>query len=83
MENRALLIGDYFESYIEQQVKSGRFSSHSEVMMAALRLFEKEECKTQQLINELITGELSGTVSHFDRKQALSNLHAKYLYNEV
>jgi antitoxin ParD1/3/4 len=83
MANGTLLIGEYFESYVEQQVKTGRFSSSSEVMRAALRLLEKEENKTQRLINELKTGETSGMLPHFDRKQALSNLHTKYLHNEV
>ena len=83
MEKGTLLIGEYFEGYIDKQVKSGRFPSHSEVMRAALRLFEREEIKTQRLINELITGEKSGMLPHFDRKQALSNLHSNYLHNEV
>jgi len=83
MTNSTSLIGEYFDSYIEQQVKSGKFSSSGEVMRAALRLFEKEENKTELLVNELRAGEQSGMFIDFDRKQALSNLHSKYLYNEV
>jgi antitoxin ParD1/3/4 len=83
MANSALLVGEYFESYIEQQVKSGKFSSSGEVMRAALRLFEKEESKTELLINELKAGEKSEMLADFDRKQALSNFHSKYLCNEV
>jgi antitoxin ParD1/3/4 len=83
MANSISLIGEYFESYIEQQVKSGKFSSSGEVMRAALRLFEKEENKTELLINELKVGEKSGMFTDFNRNQALSNLHSKYLYNEV
>ena len=42
-----------------------------------------EENKTECLINELKTGEKSEMIPDFDRKQALSNLHSKYLLNEV
>jgi len=83
MTNSTSLIGEYFEGYIEQQVKSGKFSSSGEVMRAALRLFEKEESKTEHLINELKAGEESGMFTDFDRQQALSNLHSKYLYHGV
>jgi antitoxin ParD1/3/4 len=83
MASKTLLIGEYFENYIDRQVKSGRFSSSDEVMRAALRLFEKEENKTERLVNELKIGEKSGMLTDFDRKQALASLHTKYLYNEV
>lgn len=35
------------------------------------------------LVNELKVGEKSGMISNFDREKALSNLHTKYLHNEV
>jgi len=82
MVNSTSLIGECFEGYIEQQVRSGRFSSHSKIMREALRLFEKEEYKKERLLNELKVGEISEMLTDFDRKQALSMIHAKY-YNEI
>ncbi|WP_428067749.1 type II toxin-antitoxin system ParD family antitoxin [Chryseobacterium gambrini] len=77
-KNTSILLGDYFENFISQQIKSGKFSSASEVVRAALRMFEYEESKKSELINELKKGEKSGFVENFDRKEFLKNLHQKY-----
>ena len=39
-KNTSVLLGDYFENFINQQVKAGKFNSASEVIIAALRMFE-------------------------------------------
>jgi len=78
--NTPILLGDYFDNFINTQVQSGRYSSANEVIRTALRLFEEQETKTQHLINELKTGESSGMIVNFDRSQELSKLHAKYLH---
>jgi len=49
-KNTSLLLGDYFDNFINSQVKTGRFSSASEVVRAALRMFEQEETKKSELI---------------------------------
>lgn len=77
-KNTSILLGDYLENFISQQIKSGKFSSTSEVVRAALRMFEYEESKKSELINELKKGEKSGFVENFDRKEFLKNLHQKY-----
>ncbi|PVV48790.1 type II toxin-antitoxin system ParD family antitoxin [Chryseobacterium sp. HMWF035] len=77
-KNTSILLGDYFEKFISQQIKSGKFSSASEVVRAALRMFEYEESKKSELINELKKGEKSGFVENFDRKEFLKHLHQKY-----
>ncbi|WP_205941109.1 type II toxin-antitoxin system ParD family antitoxin [Albibacterium indicum] len=46
----------------------------SEVIRAALRLFEYEETKKAGLMNELRKGEESGFVKNFDRQSFLTNL---------
>lgn len=77
-KNTSVLLGDYFDDFINQQVKSGRFSSASEVIRAALRMFEQEETKKTELIKELKKGEKSGFVKEFNRESFLSDLHGKY-----
>ena len=78
-KNTSILLGNYFENFIDQKIKSGQYSSASEVVRAALRMFEHEETKKDQLIKELKKGEKSGFVKDFDRKSFLENMHDKYL----
>jgi len=77
-KNTSILLGDYFDNFISEQIKSGKFSSASEVVRTALRMFEYEESKKSELINELKKGEKSGFVENFDRKEFLKSLHQKY-----
>ena len=77
-KNTSILLGDYFDSFINKQIKTGKFSSASEVVRAALRMFEYEETKKAELINELKKGEKSGFVRNFNREAFLNNLHRKY-----
>lgn len=78
-KNTSILLGDYFEEFIRQQVRTGKFTSASEVVRAALRLFEHEESKKTELINALKKGEQSGFVENFDRKEFLESLRQKHL----
>lgn len=78
-KNTSILLGDYFEKYVNEQITSGRYSSVSEVIRSALRLLESEENKSKTLVNELKLGEKSGMVKSFDRNENLKNLHAKHI----
>lgn len=78
-KNTSILLGDYFDTFINQQVQSGKFSSASEVVRAALRMFEHEETKKTQLIQELKKGEKSGFVKDFNRDAFLKTLHQKHI----
>ncbi len=77
-KNTSILLGDYFDNFINSQVKTGKFSSASEVVRAALRMFEQEETKKDTLIKELKKGEKSGFVENFSRETFLDSLHKKY-----
>ncbi len=78
-KNTSILLGDYFESYVNKKISTGKYSSVSEVIRTALRLLETEENKTKTLINELKIGEKSGMVKNFDRTENLKKLHAKHV----
>ena len=78
-KNTSISIGDYFEEFINDEVKSGRYSSVSEVIRSALRLLEQEEKKERELIKALEIGEQSGFIEDFDPKQNLNQLHRQNL----
>ena len=76
--NTSILLGDYFENFINEQVSTGKYSSVSEVVRTALRFFEQEEIKTKSLINELKIGEKSNKIKNFDRNKNLEMLKANF-----
>ncbi|WP_373708141.1 type II toxin-antitoxin system ParD family antitoxin [Kaistella sp.] len=78
-KNTSILLGDYFDTFISQQIKTGKYSSTSEVVRAALRLFEYEEIKKSELIKEFQKGENSGFIEKFDRENFLNNIHEKQI----
>jgi antitoxin ParD1/3/4 len=78
-KNTSILLGEYFDNYIREQVKSGKYSSASEVVRAALRIFQYEETKKEKLIKELKKGEDSGFVENFDSEKLLESFHQKYI----
>jgi antitoxin ParD1/3/4 len=78
-KNTSILLGDHFEAFVARQVKSGKYTSVSEVIRAALRLFEVEETKKESLIKELKKGERSGFVADFDGDAFLKDLHRKHV----
>lgn len=82
-KNTSILLGDYFDKFIRHQIETGRFSSASEVVRTALRLFEQEENKKEELIKELKKGEKSGFIKNFDRKSFIKGLHNNYVTDDV
>jgi len=78
-KNTSILLGDYFNNFINRQVKSGKYASASEVVRTALRILEYEESKKDELIKELKKGEESGFIKDFDRAAFLKKLHNEYL----
>ena len=78
-KNTSILLGDYFENFVNAEVASGRYNSASEVIRTALRLLETEEQKMKQLREQLEAGENSPKVENFDSETFLKELHSKYL----
>ena len=78
-KNTSISLGSHFEDFVNEEVKSGRYSSVSEVIRSALRLFEREELKERELIKALEAGEQSGFVDDFESEKKLEALHKKYL----
>lgn len=63
-KNTSVTLGDHFDKFINQQLKSGRYGSASEVVRAGLRALEDQEMKTMNLRNMLIDGENSGVADY-------------------
>lgn len=78
-KNTSISLGNHFESFIKEEISSGRYNSVSEVIRTALRLLETEEQKTKKLIDALEIGENSGIIENFDSKEHLKDLRRKHL----
>ena len=59
-------LGEHFTSFVEAQIKEGRYGNASDVMRAALRLLEEREAGIAALRAALIEGEESGASTPFD-----------------
>ena len=63
-EDTSITLGEHFDGFIAQQVAGGRYASASEVVRAALRLFEDMEKKADALRSLLEEGEQSGATEY-------------------
>jgi antitoxin ParD1/3/4 len=76
--NTSILIGEYYENFINSQIASGKYNSVSEVIRTALRQFEQEEIQTRSLISELELGEKSDKIRNFNRTENLKRLNENF-----
>lgn len=77
--NTSILLGEYFENFINEQIATGKYSSVSEVVRTDFQMFEQDETKSKSLINELKIGEKSAEISNFDPIKNLEMLKANFL----
>ena len=64
VKNTSIALGEHFNGFITNQIKSGRFGSASEVVRAGLRLLENNETKLETLRAMLTEGENSGLANY-------------------
>lgn len=76
-KNTSVTLGEHFEQIIDNSIKSGRFSSASEVIRAGLRLVDEREQKIRLLREAIEAGEKSGYVKNFDPIKHLELLKSK------
>jgi len=77
-KNTSISLGNHFEQFIKDEIKSGRYGSVSEVIRNALRLLESEKSKLTEVRNALIVGEESCWVEDFSSEEQLKSLHNKH-----
>ena len=75
-KNTSIALGDHFRSFVEDQVKRGRFGSTSEVVRAGLRLLEERETKLEALRKAIQEGVDSGPAEVFDFDEFISSKEA-------
>ncbi|MBC7148576.1 MAG: type II toxin-antitoxin system ParD family antitoxin [Rhizobium sp.] len=73
-----ITIGEPFDSFIDSQVESGRFSSAEAVVEAGLRLLEEEQVKIDRLREALIESENCGPARDFDREACLARMRERH-----
>lgn len=78
-KNTSILLGEYFDTFISNEIATGKYNSVSEVIRTALRLLEFEEQKSKKLLEELEIGENSPMVENFNPTKYLQDLHKKHL----
>ena len=63
-KNTSITLGEHFDSFVTEQLASGRYASTSEVVRAGLRLLEEEETRLSMLRRLLDEGEASEFVDY-------------------
>jgi antitoxin ParD1/3/4 len=80
MMPRSYALGERFERFIEEKVRSGRFGNASEVVRAGLRLLEyrerRRELELEKLRQAIDEGRSSGAPKPAD--EVFERLEAKY-----
>ena len=62
----SFVLGEHFEQLIAQQMHTGRYSSASEVVREALRIFENQQAAIKRLNDAIEEGYASGFVDELD-----------------
>ncbi len=71
-------LDEHYSSFVDAEVKSGKYGSISAVVMAGLRLLEEQNTKLAALRQALVEGEQSGCPQPFDNDAFLKEMHARY-----
>ena len=73
-KNTSISLGEHFDTFVAEQLNSGRYSSTSEVVRAGLRLLEDAETRLGTLRKMLQDGENSG-VADYDYDSFIEELY--------
>ena len=76
-KNTSITIGEHFDKFITSQIKSGRFSSASEVVREGLRALEDRETRLMLMRRELAEGEQQALNGEFIQGFSYESLIAK------
>jgi len=77
-KNTSIILGEHFEKFVQTEIKSGRYTSASEVIRSGLRLLELEKQKIKAINKALTVGEKSGEPAVFENEKFKSRMRKKY-----
>jgi len=77
-KNTSIILGDYFDKFVRSEIKSGRYSSASEVLRSGLRLLEIEKDKIKAINKALTVGEESGKPKEFNNEKFKMRMRRKF-----
>lgn len=77
-KNTSIILGDHFDEFIQSEIKSGRYTSASEVLRSGLRLLEIEKNKIKAINKALTIGEKSGDPKSFNNEKFKLRMRKKY-----
>ncbi len=80
-KNTSIILGEHFDKFIQIELKSGRYSSASEVIRSGLRLLEIEKHKINAINKALTVGENSGEPVAFDNEKFKTRMRKKFKIN--
>ncbi|QTN39754.1 type II toxin-antitoxin system ParD family antitoxin [Cryomorphaceae bacterium] len=82
-KNTSIALGPHFDSFIHDQIESGRFKNVSEVIRAGLRLLEERDEKKKAVLKALEEGLLSPAVADFDPQDFYQKTQNKVNYGSL
>jgi antitoxin ParD1/3/4 len=76
--NTSIVLSDELREFVEREVRSGRYSSASEVLRDGLRLLEDRALTRDRLKAAIVEGEDSGPAEAFDMDSFLDDQNAAW-----
>jgi antitoxin ParD1/3/4 len=77
-KNTSIILGDHFDNFIKEEIKSGRYASTSEIIRSGLRLLELEKDKIKAINKALVDGEKSGKPTPFNNAKFIARMKKKH-----
>jgi antitoxin ParD1/3/4 len=74
-KNTSFALGDHLQAYVEEKVRTGSYSSASEVVREGLRLLQERDARIAALRAALTRGEESGAPRGLDRNAFFDRVH--------
>jgi len=76
--NTSIILGEHFDEFIQEEIKSGRYNSASEIVRSGLRLLEIENTKIEAINEALVVGEESGNPIEFNNDKFKMKMKNKF-----
>ena len=73
--NTSVSLGDHFTTFVDEQVRTGRYGSASDVIRAGLRLLEREEQQVACLRAKMADAEIRAGLVYESTPEFWEDLH--------